>query len=178
MALPEKNRELDHIGEQSGNRANREQDHDPERGHRSHDFGMDLHPERYPRESLSRLEEGILYDDLKRHEHDRLGDTIPDLEDRIDDVRNLRRTLMVSGTLILIFAWILAWWVGWDVRSGNSFFSTMWVVALIIGLGLIVWGSLEQHRVLRFLRRMRLPSEDRREQICSERELREGHRAV
>lgn len=142
MVLPEKKDEPNRTAQQNR--------------HRGHDFAMDVHPERYPRESLSRLEEGILEDDLKRHEHDRLGYTIPDLEDRIDDVRSLSRTLMVSGSLILIFAWILTWWVGWDMRSGNTFFTTMWVVGMIIGFGLILWGSVERHRVIRLLRRMRV----------------------
>jgi hypothetical protein len=190
MALPEKNREMNRIDERNtrGADAERIEEHYAPEGsardqaagrvHRGHDFAMDLHPRRYPRESLSRIGEGILDDDLKRREHDRLGYTIPDLEDKIDDVRNLSRTLMVLGALLLIFAWIVTWWVGWDVRSGNTFFSSMWIVAVVIGLGLIVWGTVERQLLIRVLGRMRAPAEDRREQIGNEREFRERDRAA
>ena len=77
MAIPEK-----------GSEPNRAEQHH----HMGHSFGMDVHPERYPRESLSRLEEGILDDDQLRHAHDRLGYVGPDLESRVDDARNLSRT--------------------------------------------------------------------------------------
>lgn len=176
MALPEKRDELNRGAE----RVNHDdQGMQTDRHQRNgHDFAMDVHPERYPRESLSRLEEGILDDNHKRHSHDHLGNAVPDLEHRVDDARNLSRTLMVSGSLLLIFAWILALWVGWDVRSGNSFFTTMWIVSVILGLGLIVWGTVERQGLIRLLRRMRLPSGERREQIGSERELREGDRAA
>jgi hypothetical protein len=173
MAPPEKSNELNRVDEQGDHRANaerieehrttedreyRDQRAAREHRHNGHDFAMDLHPDRYPRGSLSRLEEGILDDDQKRHDHDRLGSTIPDLEDRVDDSRNLSRTLMVAGGLLLIFAWILAWWVGWDVRSGNAFFSTMGIICVILGLGLLAWATVERQRVVRLLRRMRMPA--------------------
>ena len=163
MALPEKRDELNRVDEQTavnrmdeqtGRRENRERIEEHYRAedqqyrdqrtqcehrHTGHDFAKDVHPERYSRESLSRLEEGILEDDELRHKDDHLGSSTPDLEQRIEDVRSLSRTLIVSGALVLIFAYILVWWVGWDVRSGNVFFSTMWIVGFIIGLGLIVW---------------------------------------
>lgn len=204
MALPEKRDELNRVDEQtalnrldeqSGRKPNtvrveehhaiedrqyREQRNEREANERSgHDFAKDVHPERYPRESLSRLEEGILDDDHKRHEHDHLGSTVPDLEDRIDDSRNLTRTLMVSGWMLFIFAWIVAWWVGWDVRSGNVFFSTMWIIGVIVGLGLIVWGAVEQKRVMGLLQRMRTTAAlEKRRQIGAKREVRDGGRAA
>jgi hypothetical protein len=190
MALPEKKRERNRIDEQNSRGTDAEwieehytledsaSDQPARRVHRGHDFAMDLHPGRYPRESLSRIGEGILDDDLKRHEHDGLGYTIPDLEDKIDDVRNLSRTLMFLGALLLIFAWIVTWWVGWDIRSGNTFFSSMWIVAVVIGLGLIVWGTVERQLLIRVLSRMRAPAEDRREQIDNKREFGEGDRAA
>ena len=85
---------------------------------------------------------------------------------------------MVSRALLLIFAWVVAWWLGWDTRSGNEFFSAMWIVSVIIGLGLIVWGTVEGQWLVRLLRRMPLPVEDGREQIRREREFREGDRAT
>jgi len=188
MALPDKDRERNEIEEQSRKGAEREQSAEHyvveesarvrQVEHQGHEFAVDLHPERYPRESLSRIEEGILDDDLKRHDHDGLGYSIPDVQDRIDDVRNLSRTLMVLGALLLIFAWILALWVGWDVRSGNTFFSTMWIVAIIIGLGLIVWGRVERQRLIGVLERMRRTLEDGREPIGKERDFRPGDRAA
>jgi len=181
MALPEKRDELnreDRVEDRYKMGSGEREMQREEPRHKGHDFAMDVHPERYPRQSLSRLEEGILDDDHKRHSHDHLGDAIPDFEHRIDDARNRSRTLMVSGSMLLIFAWILAWWVGWDARSGNRFFSTMWSVGVIIGLGLIVWGSVERRRLIRVLRRMPLPTEGGRERIGNERERSEGDRAA
>jgi hypothetical protein len=148
MAIPEKGSEL-----------NRTEQHP----HVGHSFGMDIHPERYPRESLSRLEEGILDDDELRHAHDRLGYVGPDLESRIDDSRNLSRTLIVLGSFLLLYAWVLLVWVGWDVRGGTAFFSVMCAVSGIIGLSLILWGYVERRRVLRL--RLKMGAEQRRERI-------------
>ena len=148
MAIPEK-----------GSEPNRAEQHH----HMGHSFGMDVHPERYPRESLSRLEEGILDDDQLRHAHDRLGYVGPDLESRVDDARNLSRTLMVLGGFLLIYAWVLLVWVGWDVRSGSVFFSVMCAVSGTIGLGLVLWGYVERRRVLRL--RLRIGAEERNERI-------------
>jgi hypothetical protein len=147
MAIPEK-----------GSGSNRAEQH-----HHGHSFGMDVHPERYPRESLSRLEEGILDDDQVRHAHDRLGFVGPDLESRIEDSRNLSRTLMVLGGFLLIYAWVLLVWVGWDVRSGTAFFSVICAVSGTIGLALILWGYVERRRVLRL--RLRMGAEERRERL-------------
>ena len=119
-----------------------------------HDFAMDIHPERYPAGSLSRIEEGILDDDRLRHADDRLTFAGPDLEARIENTRNLSRLLVVLGGGLLAFAWILLLWIGWDVRAGSIFFSTMCVVAVVIGLGLIVWGFVERQQVSGLLRRM------------------------
>ncbi|HWC17621.1 MAG TPA: hypothetical protein VG498_11445, partial [Terriglobales bacterium] len=118
MTLPEKRDELNRIdeqttqkrlNEQSGYRGSecrieehhaiedrlyREQRERDDHVH-GHDFVKDIHPERYPRESLSRLEEGILEDDEVRHEHDRLPYSGPDVEVHVEDSRNLSRTLMV-----------------------------------------------------------------------------------
>jgi hypothetical protein len=116
-----------------------------------HDFGRDMHPERYPRESLSRLEEGILEDDVLRHEHDHLGSSAPDRELRVDDTRNLSRLLMMLGVFLWVFAGVLLLWDGWDVRSGSTFFSTMTVIAIVLGGGLIVWGFVERSRVMRLV---------------------------
>jgi hypothetical protein len=113
-----------------------------------HDFGRDLHPERYPRESLSRLEEGILEDDVLRHEHDHLGLSAPERELRVDDTRNLSRLLIMLGVFLWVFAGVLLLWDGWDVRSGSMFFSAMTVIALVVGGGLIVWGFVERSRVM------------------------------
>jgi len=148
MAIPEK-----------GSGSNRAEQHQ----HLGHSFGMDVHPERYPRESLSRLEEGILDDNALRHAHDRLGFVGPDLESRIDDSRNLSRTLIVLGSFLLIYAWVLLVWVGWDLGSGNSFFSVMCAVSGTIGLALILWGYVERRRVLRL--RLHMGTEERRERI-------------
>jgi len=132
-------------------------EHRPE----GHDFVKDLHPERYPRESLSRLEEGILDDDELRHADDHLGYAGPDLEHRIDEIRGLSRTLLILGSFLLIFAWVLLLWVGWDVRSGNMFFTTMWSISVALGLGLVVWGLVERSRIARLLD----PPAHRREEI-------------
>jgi len=147
MAIPEKGSESQRIDE-----------------HRhGHSFAKDVHPERYPRESLSRLEKGILDDDQLRHAHDRLGYMGPDLESRIDDSRNLTRTLMVLGGFLLAFACVLLVWVGWDLGSGNSFFSTMCAVSAGIGSALILWGLVERTRVRRL--RLRMGAEERSERI-------------
>jgi len=148
MAIPEK-----------GNESTRVDQHH----HAGHSFAMDVHPERYPRESLSRLEVGILDDDELRHAHDRLGYVGPDLESRIDDSRNLSRTLIVLGGFLLIFAWVLLVWVGWDVGSGNSFFSTMCAFSAGIGVTLVLWGLLERRRVRSL--RLRMGAEERSERI-------------
>jgi hypothetical protein len=143
-----------------------------------HDFARDIHPERFPRESLSRLDEGILEDDELRHFDDRLGYREADIEHRVEDSRNLSRTLVVLGSFLLIFAGVLLTWVGWDVRSGEIFFSTMCVVAAIVGLGLIAWGGVERQRVLRLKLRLMRPIEEQLGQVCRESELREGDRAA
>lgn len=162
MALPEKRNELN-------------QEHQ----HTGHDFVMDLHPERYPRESLSRLEEGILEDEEKRHFDDHLGDSEPAIEHRMEDSRSLSRTLLVLGSFLLIFAWVLLLWVGWDVRSGNTFFSSMCALSVVIGLGLIVWGTVERQRVARLLVRLgRTAASGQSETIRREREFGEGDRAA
>jgi hypothetical protein len=118
------------------------------RGVEGHDFAKDLHPERYPRESLSRLEEGILDDDDLRHADDRLGSSVPDLEERVDHTRNLSRLLVMLGVFLWIFAGVLLLWDGWDVRSGSMFFNTMTIIAGVVGLGLVIWGLIERNRVL------------------------------
>ena len=122
-----------------------------EHPHEGHDFNQDLHPERYPRESLSRLDEGLLEDEQLRHIDDRLGYSGPDLEHRIDEARGLSRLLLVLGSLLLAFAGILLLWVGWDVGSGQSFFLTMWAVAVVMGLSLIGWGFLVRSRIASLL---------------------------
>ena len=201
MALPEKRDELNRLDEQTAlkrldeersARVNREriEEHysaedrsyrEERQGHvhGGHDFGMDVHPERYPRESLSRLEEGILEDDEKRHFDDHLDNAEPAIEHRIEDSRSLSRTLLVLGSFLLIFAWVLLLWVGWDVRSGNVFFSSMCAISIVIGLGLIVWGIVERQRVLRLLARLRTTeTTEGRDAIRRDRELREGDRAA
>jgi hypothetical protein len=147
MAIPEK-----------GSESHRVDEH-----HHGHSFAMDVHPERYPRESLSCLEEGILDDKELRHAHDRLGYVGPDLESRIEDSRNLTRTLLVLGGFILVFAWVLLVWVGWDVGSGNSFLSTMCAVSAGIGMTLVLWGLFERRRVRSL--KLRMGAEERRERI-------------
>ena len=144
-----------------------------------HEFAMDLHPERYPHESLSRLEEGILDDDELRHADDHLGSTIPDLEVRIDNARNLSRLLVMLGGFLVIFATVLLLWVGWDVRSGSVFFTTMCAIAMGIGLGLIAWGYIERQRVVRLLARMpRIVTRERSDRIHTERQLTESDSAA
>lgn len=155
--------------------------HRREEEHRAlgHEFARDVHPERYPRESLSRLEEGILDDDELRHADDRLGFAGPDLEARITNERNLSRLLVMLGACLMVFAWVLLLWVGWDVRSGNIFFSTMCVIAAVIGLGLIIWGYVERLRVVGLLKRLPMtPRKERIEQIRTERQLRESDTAA
>jgi len=161
MALPEKRKE-DRIAEE---RAAWDREYRAEDRHEGHDFGKDLHPERYPRESLSRLEEGILEDDELRHIDDRLGYAGPDLEHRIDEIRGLSRTLLTLGSFLLMFACVLLLWVGWDVRSGHGFFVTMWAVAVVIGLGLVGWGLVERNRIALLLD----PTVRRREEIRGDR---------
>ena len=197
MALPEKRNELNQVDEQTtlnrldeehGSRVNQERyaaenqryrAHRDENQHAGHDFGMDLHPERYPRESLSRLEEGILEDDEKRHFDDHLGYSEPEIEHRIEDSRSLSRTLLVLGSFLLIFAWVLLLWVGWDARSGNVFFSSMCAISVVIGLGLIVWGIVERQRVLRLHARLTARTgSEQGETIRRDREFREGDRAA
>lgn len=143
-----------------------------------HDFGMDLHPERYPRESLTRLEEGILDDDEARHAIDHLGSSGPDVVERIEDRRNLSRLLMLLGTILCIFAWVLLLFVGWDVRSGAVFFSTMCAVAIAIGGGLIVWGYLARNSVLRMNAPGSRRIQEKLERLRTEREVREGNPAA
>src|SRR5690348_5357841 len=128
MALPEKRDQLNRtdeqttlkrLDEQSGtnvNQASIEEHHriedrtfrderelEEDRKH-GHVFARDVHPERYPQGSLSRLEEGIFEDDEVRRVHDRLAYSGPDLESRVEDSRNLSRTLIVLGMFLLIFA--------------------------------------------------------------------------
>jgi hypothetical protein len=201
MALPEKRNELNQVDEQTtlnrldeehGSRVNQERieeryaaedqryrAHRDENQHAGHDFGMDLHPERYPREALSRLEEGILEDDEKRHFDDHLGYGEPAIEHRVEDIRSLSRTLLVLGSFLLIFAWVLLLWVGWDVRSGSVFFSSMCAISVVIGLGLIVWGIVERQRVLQLHTQLRArTASEQGETIRRDRELREGDRAA
>ena len=143
-----------------------------------HDFGMDMHPERYPRESLTRLEAGILEDDVARHAIDHLGSNVPDVTERVEDRRNLSRLLMFLGVVLFIFAWVLLLFVGWDVRSGSVFFSTMCAVAIAIGGGLIVWGYLARNTVLRMHAPESHPITEKLERVRTERELREGNPAA
>lgn len=198
MALPEKRDELSRsdeqtavkrLDEQSGRSINTarieehyrvedrtygEQQDEQEHRRHGHEFGKDVHPERYPRESLSRLEEGIFEDDEVRRIHDRLAFSGPDMESRVEESRNLSRTLMVLGMFLLIFAWVLLLWVGWDVRSGEVFFSTMCVVSIAVGLGLMAWGFIERQRVMRLRAPLARPIEEHIERIRREHELREG----
>ncbi|HWC16981.1 MAG TPA: hypothetical protein VG498_08190, partial [Terriglobales bacterium] len=88
------------------------------------------------------------------------------------------RTLMVLGSFLLIFAWVLLLWVGWDVRSGEIFFSAMCVISIAVGLGLIAWGLVERQRVMHLRRSLENPVEPSIERIRRERELREGDRAA
>ena len=173
MALPEKRNELNRIDEQMAfhrvderQQAGRQMNESKSEEHRDHghQFRRDVHPERYPRESLSRLEEGILEDDELRHTHDRLAYAGPDMESRVDDSRNLSRTLIVLGVFLLVFAWVLLLWVGWDVRSGSVFFSSMCAVAIALGLGLVAWGYVERQRVLRLRAPLARPIEEHIEQ--------------
>ena len=183
MALPEKlNRPDEKTVEEDQSAESREcRNERKQQEHRvhGHDFSMDLHPERYPRESLSRLEEGILEDEGLRHSDDRLGLTMPDWEVRVDNVRNMSRLLVMLGAFLLIFSTVLLLWVGWDVRSGSTFFSTMCAIAIAIGLGLIAWGYVERQRVVRLLARMpRITTRERSERIYTEQQLRESDRAA
>ena len=202
MALPEKRDELNRVDdqttlkrldEQSGctvnqtaieehhkieDRAYRDDREAEEHRRHGHVFGKDIHPERYPRESLSRLEEGIFEDDEVRREHDRLAYNGPDLESRVDDSRNLTRTLIVLGMFLLIFAWVLLLWVGWDLRSGEVFFSTMCAVSIAGGLGLIAWGFIERQRVMRLRAPLARPIEEQIERVRREHELKESDRAA
>ncbi len=136
MAVENRNEELNRVH-------NRNQ-----RGVEGHDFAKDLHPERYPRESLSRLEEGILDDDDLRHADDRLGSSVQDREEKVDHTRNLSRLLVMLGVFLWIFAGVLLLWDGWDLRSGSMFFNTMTIIAAVVGFGLIIWGLIERSRVL------------------------------
>ena len=145
----------------------------------SHDFAKDIHPDRFPRESLSRLEEGILDDDELRHADEHLGWTLPDWEVRLDNARRLSRLLVILGGFLLIFATVLLLWVGWDVRSGSVFFTSMCAIAIVIGLGWIAWGYIERQRVVRLLARMpRLATRERSDRIRTEQQLREGNPAA
>ncbi|HJW98992.1 MAG TPA: hypothetical protein VJ453_02475 [Terriglobales bacterium] len=193
MALPGKRDELNRVHEQAAlnrtdeqrqpradrtehyaieDRAQRDQRLGEEQ-HAGHNFDMDVHPDRYPRAALSRLEEGILEDDAVRSADDRLGESLPDVEHRVDELRNLGRMLVTLGSFLLIFACVLLLWVGWDVRSGSAFFSSMCAVAVVIGLGLIGWGLVERQRVLRLNRRMARTLEVQLGQTCRERDIRE-----
>jgi hypothetical protein len=199
MALPERRDELNRVDEACAvpltesavksdsrieerqaiaNRDNAEYSSREERHRHGHEFGKDIHPERFPRESLSRLEEGILEDDELRHSHDHLSFAGPDLESRVDDSRNLSRTLIVLGMFLLIFAWVLLLWVGWDVRSGSQFFGAMCALSIAVGLGLVVWGFVERQRVLRLHSRLIGRSEGDIEQVGTERRLGESDRAA
>jgi hypothetical protein len=202
MALPERKDELNRVDEQTAlnrlddqscqrvtegeveerhaveDRNYRDERHHEEHRAHGHEFGRDVHPERYPRESLSRLEEGILEDDELRHSHDRLAHGGPDVESRIDDSRNLSRTLVLLGSCLLIFAWVLLLWVGWDVRSGQVFFSTMCAVAIAVGLGLVAWGYIERQRVMSLRAPLAKPIEEQVEQVRREHRLRETDHAA
>jgi hypothetical protein len=164
-----------HAMEDREYRGQRNRDEHTDHGH---EFARDVHPERYPRESLSRLEEGILEDDELRHSHDRLAHAGPDVESRVDDSRNLSRTLVVLGSCLLIFAWVLLLWVGWDVRSGQTFFITMCAVAIAAGLGLIVWGYVERQRVMGLRARVARQIEEPIEQVRGEHSFRETDHAA
>jgi len=96
----------------------------------------------------------------------------------VDDARNLSRTLMVLGSFLLIFACVLLLWVGWDVRSGEIFFSTMCVISVAVGLGLTAWGLVERQRVMHLRVRLGSPIGDSIEEAGADRELREGDRAA
>jgi hypothetical protein len=197
MALPEKRDELNRIDEtcvvplnQAAAVDSRIEEHQvienreaeqrevEERHRHGHEFGRDIHPERFPRESLSRLEEGILEDDELRHSHDHLSFAGPDLEARVDDSRNLSRTLIVLGMFLLIFAWVLLLWVGWDVRSGSDFFGAMCALSIAVGLGLVVWGFVERQRVLRLHSRVVARPEGEIQRVGTERRLGESDRAA
>lgn len=187
MALPEKRDELYRVDDSivredhraiENNRERSDERNRTDHARHGHEFAMDVHPEQYPRESLSRLEEGIFDDDEIRREHDRLGYVGPDMESRIDDSRSLSRTLVVLGSCLLGFAWVLLLWVGWDVRGGDVFFTTMCAIAAVTGLGLIVWGYIERQRVMRLRTHHAMPSGERRERIDRERKLRTGDRAA
>src|SRR6185437_11267000 len=202
MALPEKRDELNRVDEQTAlkrldeqsgcnvNAAKIEEHHQiedrvyrdererEEHQRHGHMFGKDIHPERYPRQSLSRLEEGIFEDDEVRRVHDRLAYNGPDLESRVEDSRNLSRTLIVLGMFLLIFAWVLLLWVGWDVRSGEVFFSTMCAVSIAVGLGLIAWGFVERQHVMGLRAPLAKPIEEHIERVRREHELRESDRAA
>jgi hypothetical protein len=171
MANPEKRDELTPVNTEERAR------HERREGH-GHDFGMDMHPERYPRESLTRLEAGILEDNEARHAVDRLGSTVPDVIERIEDRRNLSRLLITLGVFLFVFAWVLLLWVGWDVRSGSVFFSTMCAVAIAIGGGLIVWGYLARNTVLGMIAPESHPIGEKLERIRTEHDLREGNPAT
>jgi len=191
MALPGNRDELNRMDEQAANRLSdsRMEEHhaiedrrqpreQAERHPQGHDFRKDLHPERYPRESLSRLEEGILEDEQLRYSLEHRGHAACDVESSVDDARNLSRTLMVLGSFLLIFACVLLLWVGWDVRSGEIFFSTMCVISVAVGLGLTAWGLVERQRVMHLRVRLGSPIGDSIEEAGADRELREGDRAA
>ena len=179
MALPDKRDELSRVEDRDRLEVRNQRTREEERRAHGHDFAMDIHPERYPRESLSRIEEGIFDDDQLRHADDRLSATLPDMEARVDNARNLSRLLVVLGACLLGFAWVLLLWVGWDVRSGSIFFSTMCVIATVIGFGLITWGYVERRRVVRLLSRMPMVvNRESIERFRTERELREGDTAA
>jgi len=202
MALPEKRDELNRVDEQTAlnrlddqsfqrvtnggieerhaaeGREYRDERRCEEHRAQGHEFARDVHPERYPRESLSRLEEGILEDDQLRHAHDRLAYVAPDVESRVEESRNLSRTLVLLGSCLLIFAWVLLLWVGWDVRSGQVFFSTMCAVAIAVGLGLVSWGYIERQRVLRLRAPLARPIDEQIEQARREHRLRQTDHAA
>ena len=158
-------------------RAQRESEE--ERRAHGHIFAKDIHPERYPRESLSRLEEGILEDDELRHADDHLGITGPDLEQRIMNGRNLARVFAVCGACLWVFSWVLLLFVGWDVRSGKQFFLSYCIVAFLIGAGLFVAGYVQRFRVMRLLHTMPTVARgEKSEGIVTERKFAEGDRAA
>jgi hypothetical protein len=171
MAHLEKRDELNHASTEERARHERREVH-------GHDFRMDVHPERYPRESLTRLEQGILEDNEARHAIDHLGSSIPDMVERIEDRRNLSRLLIFLGTVLFIFAWVLLLFVGWDVRSGAVFFSTMCAAAVAIGSFLLVWGYLARNTVLKMSAPGSHPIEEKLGRVRTERELREGNPAT
>src|SRR5690348_18487932 len=98
MALPGNRDELNRMDEQAANRLSdsRMEEHhaiedrrqpreQAERHRQGHDFRKDLHPERYPRDSLSRLEVGNIEDEQLGYSMEHRGHAVFDVESRVDD---------------------------------------------------------------------------------------------